>query len=374
MPKKITDAQTRNEKIIKLMRNHFSLAENKKYKQVSNLKADLNLLFSTDEWGFREIVLMIALAKLHDSTYNPAIDLYACHPRSLYEKAIRPELTTKKIPSRQSGPLNIAKGLKRLDEAWAEPRKPAAMAVVRIIKKINTFNHHELINFTTWIHSEFLKVANITAALTFIVPPESNPVILSQLCRSLIEKTPDMGNTPQRIVGYLIETYHEEAETGVMVKGHLDRASTTSTTSKKPGDISEYSKTNKLLAVYEVTVKGFTQQRVQEAYEALVNVLDKSSLFIPTITVLCRPCDKHPEAKSKVDAAAYLGEYEYESLCFFFIDLFQWITLQLLRLTVSGRKQFYQKLEKYISDHNTAINVKMHWRDLRTKPSIPKEN
>jgi hypothetical protein len=372
---KKADAQARNDDITTRMRGLFNLAEQKRYNEVADLKSDVELLFATTEWGFREIILLVVLVKLRDSTYDAETDLYACHPRSIYEKAIRPELNARKIPTRQSGPLNIAKRTEGLNDAWVGRKtKPAMHAVVRLVRRINGFNSDDLTNFAAWVHSKFLEVATSTAALTVVVPPNSDPVVLSQVCRSLIENAPDAGNTPQRIVGYLLETYHEEAETGVVVKGHLDRASTTSTTSKKPGDVSEYSQSNTLLAVYEVTVKGFTQQRVQEAYEALAAVSPVSSLLIPTITVLCRPSDKHPEANSEVDSTVFLGEYEHNSLRFFFIDLYEWITIQLLRLPVSGRARFYQKLDNYITDHNTAIKVKEHWRDLHTETALPDAN
>jgi len=267
--------------------------------------------------------------------------------------------------------LNVAKSVIGLDDGWAEPRQSAAKAVVRLVRQINASDTQRLTNFATWIHAKFLEVASATAALTVVVPPNSDPVVLSQMSRSLIEETPDAGNTPQRIIGYLLESYHEDAETGVVVNGHLDRASTTSTTSKKPGDISEYTRNGTLLAVYEVTVKGFTQQRIREAYAAMVAVSRDDTMLIPTVSVLCRNSDIPPEATSEVGSAAFLGEYEHQSLRFFFIDLFEWINLQLLRLAVSGRVRFYQKLDEYITHHNTALAVKEQWRTLQGRYATP---
>lgn len=368
---KRADVQARNDAIKNRMVELFSLAGKKQFKEVPDLKPDIELLFTTTDWGFREIILMIVLVKLWDKNYDAGVAFYACHPRPIYEKVIRPELNARHIPSRQSGPLNMAKAVQGIDEAWAAPRQSAAKAVVRFIARINAFNLQGLTNFAVWVHAKFLEVASATAALTVVVPPESDPVVLAQLCRSLIEHVPDAGNTPQRIVGYLLEAYHEEAETGIMVKGHLDRASTTSTTSKKPGDISEYTGNDTLLAVYEVTVKGFTRQRVQEAYDAIVAVSPEGSLLIPAISVLCRPVDKHPDTISDIESAVFLGEYEHNSLRFFFIDLFEWINLQLLRLPVSGRTRFYQKLHEYIAHPNTAVKVKGHWREMRTASHLP---
>jgi len=57
--------------------------------------------------------------------------------------------------------------------------------------------------------------------------------------------------------------------TGIKVTGYKDRASTTSTTSKKPGDLNEETREGLILKVYEVTVKPFDQQRIIESFEAL---------------------------------------------------------------------------------------------------------
>lgn len=371
MAKKMSKAQLRNEEIQQRMKELFTQAGEKQYNEVPKLKPEVELLFSTHEWGFREIVLLIVIVKLRDPSYDAGTNFYACNPRAIYEGPIRAELTDRKIPSRQSGPLNIAKSVQGINSAWAAPRQPAAKAVVRLIEHVNGLNHEDLTNFAIWIHAKFLEVASETAALTVVVPPNSDPVILAHLCHSLIEQEPDGGNTPQRIVGYLLEAYHEEAGTGITVKGHTDRASTTSTTSGKPGDVAEYTRSETLLAVYEVTVKGFGEKRVQEAYEAIVAVSPEDSLLIPTVTVLCRPIDKHPEVTVELTSASFLGEYEYKALRFFFIDLFEWITLQLLRMPVSGRLRFYKKLEEYVRHQNTAIKVKEHWRVLRTESDLP---
>jgi hypothetical protein len=89
------------------------------------------------------------------------------------------------------------------------------------------------------------------------------------------------------------------------------------------------------------------------------------------VTVLCRDADKHPQATSEITSGVFLGEYEHNSLRFFFLDLFEWITMQLLRMPVNGRTRFYQMLDEYINHQNTAVKVKEHWRDLRTESDLP---
>jgi len=50
---KKAEAQARNEAITERMRGHFDLANKKLYHEVPELKPDVELLFSTTEWGLR---------------------------------------------------------------------------------------------------------------------------------------------------------------------------------------------------------------------------------------------------------------------------------------------------------------------------------
>jgi hypothetical protein len=355
-----------------LMDEHFGRAARGEYQEVAPLKADLDYLFGITAFGFREILLVIVLAKLRDPAYDATTDFYACNPRAIYEGPIRKQLTDRKIPRMASGPLNIAKGSQGIHQAWAARRRPsgAGEAVLRLLAEINTAGAGALANLATWVHAKFLEPAMETASLTIEVPPESDPVLLAELCASLIDRAPDAGNTPQRIVGYLLEAYHEVAGTQVVVQGHLDRASTTNKTSKKPGDISEHAASGALLSVYEVTVKGFGGQRVQEAYDSIV-AYGGEGVAIPEVTVLCRPLDIHPDATTDSKSAMLLGAYEFNSLRFLFVDLWEWITAQLLRIPVNGRSRFYEKLNRYVADANVARKVKEVWRELRqTSPSF----
>lgn len=210
--------------------------------------------------------------------------------------------------------------------------------------------------------SRFLDERTFVEQLNVQVKPNSDAEYLHKLCEALINSVPDGGNTPQRIVGYLLESYHEELQTGLIVSGHTDQASTTSTTSKKLGDITESQIGGLVVSAYEVTVKSFGVQRVREAYEAAHAYLTELQSPHREIVVICRKKDVHPEVQPISNT--YLGRLEYQDITFYFVDIYEWIMAQLLRMTADARANFFTKLQIYIADKNTSARVKTAWATL----------
>ncbi len=329
-----------------------------------SLQAQIDILFTTKAWGFREVVLVVAVATWLDSEYDAAIDFYACHPRPLYEKAIHHVLDTYSIPCRQSGPLNVAKGAIALNEQWAARREPQAVAnqVVVFVKSIRLMDDQLLQNFIKLLLYRFLQEAIIVQNTYVQLDPNVDMQYLHTICKTLIEKTPDSGNTPQRIIGYLLSSYHEVFETNISVFGHLNHASTTSTTSNKIGDITEINNKN-MLIIYEVTVKKFNDQRIREAYNAIKAYQQKYTFhFLDTIEilVLCRKKDA-PLFDHSPDSSIYLGKIVYHDMVFHFIDIYEWIMAQLLRMTETMRASFFTQLQEYIGHKDTSLHVKEQW-------------
>lgn len=326
---------------------------------------ELDQLFSTNSWGLRELLLLISIARLLDNSYQPTKSLYACNPRPLYEGPIRTALKSRGIPTRQSGALNVAKATVSINSQWAEQRQSPEVAalVVTLAQRIESLAPADLEQFTVTLLSRFLREAKRIANLTVNVSPNSDPIKIYNLCRRLIAETPDGGNTPQRIVGYLLESYHEVLNTGITVAGHLDSASTTNTTSKKPGDILETLADGTIAQIIEVTVKPFNHQRIDESFSSVSTVLgDKHSEII----VICREADAPAEASDETDSYTHLGSLEYKGLSYQFIDIYEWIISQLLRMPPKARASFYDKLQAYISDPNTSEKVKVLWRELHS--------
>lgn len=363
-PKK-TKAAARNRRALEILTNLFNQALKNSYTPDESLSKDIEVLFNTQHWGLREIVFVVCMARLLDMNFKASEDFYACNPRPLFEESIKPELDKRGIPSRKSGPLNMAKGAKRIDEQWASGRKKSraiADRVVLITKKIERMSIDELENFTKLLMVRFLKEATIVEQLNVELAPNAEQSFLYKICELLINKAPDCGNTPQRIVGYLLESYHEDLQTGVTVSGHTDSASTTSTTSKKLGDITEQKVTGCIALAYEVTVKKFGPQRVREAYESARahNAGDSSQPY--EMLVICRRQDLHSDVKPVSNL--YLGKLEYQDMVFHFIDIYEWMMAQLLRLSISARLSFFAKLQEYVFDKNTSSEVKYAWAEV----------
>ena len=179
----------------------------------------------------------------------------------------------------------------------------------------------------------------------------------------MITKVPDAGNTPQKIAAYLLKNYHTFLHTGVIVTGEDDRASVTSTTSKKPGDINEEIPEGVIRKVYEVTVKHFDLARIRDSYDCVSIYNDANDADIHEIIVICRredcPSDMKPSGLH-----GYLGSYTYRDMMYYYWDIYEWIANTLQRMTNDGRIGFYLNLNSYIDDINTSESVKKLWKEL----------
>lgn len=358
----------RNEAVSQAINSYFDRAkEAKDVTTEEKIESDLDLLFSTTSSGFREVVLVVLHARLVDNEYQASLDFYACKPRALYEGPIRTALIERAIPHRKSGPLNVAKAVKAINDEWAEPKEEAAAATVRLVKRIEQMSAEELDAFALAFHRKLLDAAVAAASLNVELEPESDPLFLFALTVSMIREVPDAGNTPQRIAGLLLHSYHEDVGSGVTVAGWEDRASVTSTTSKKAGDIAEERKDGTIIQCYEVTVKAFGESRVEECTESFIEYNTATKSQIAEVVVLCRPGDCHPDAKTDDDSDLLLGTYVHRGFTYQFVDLYEWIIAQLLRMAPSARMAFFRGLHDYVNHPNTAEAVKKFWKSFHEK-------
>ncbi len=209
----------RNEKVTLILNKCFDLAENGKYKTLSNeLLTALQSVFSSTVWGFREILLVIVIARLLDENYKPSQAFYKCNPRALYEGPIRDILLKRRIPHKKSGPLNVAKATVSINSQWAAQRRPAKIAeeTVKLVSAIESFNSNQLYDFAANMAHFYMNEAKRVSDLSVEIPPQSDILYLYDICEKLIKEVPDAGNTPQRIVGLLLQVYHEELQSGIM--------------------------------------------------------------------------------------------------------------------------------------------------------------
>lgn len=351
--------------VTQMLEQIIEKAESGQFSVKPDFSEELDILFSTSYWGFREITLVIVVARLLDQKYTASDGFYSCKPRALYEQPIRHTLINKQIPHRRSGPLNVAKATVGINREWAGQRRPAhvADAVVRLVEWIETSPKSELENFSVCLMAKFLGEAKKVEALTIEIEPKADPEYLYLVCSRLIQETPDAGNTPQRIFGLLLYTYHKVLNTGIIITGYNDRASTTSTTSKKPGDVNEETKNGIIHKVYEVTVKPFGHQRITESFETLKAFEKKSGLYINEVIVVCRKSDT-PEQLTETGLSGVLGKFVYQDVVYYFVEIYEWIWFQLLKMPSESRHLFYELLNKYISHPNTSEDVKNLWRSI----------
>lgn len=362
------NAATRNARATTILEEFFLVGAYSSPFADAELAAQLESVVSCKTLGFREILLVIAVARRLDPSYQASEGFYDCNPRALYEGPIRTALYAKGIPCGMSGPLNIAKATRAIDASWAAQRRPAAIAtqVVKLVKKLDALDEASLRAFGTQLAARLLAEAKRIESIAVDLQPAEDPVFLAELCTRMIDDVPDAGNTPQHIVGLLLHVREWVSGSQVTVLGLHDRASVTSTTSKKLGDLALELPDGIVTSPIEVTVKPFGQSRVEESVESIHQYAAGTGLSATEVIVLCRPADVHPDARAKQPAGIYLGQLEYGGLTFYYVDIYEWIRVQLLTLPPHARRHFHELMNDYVKEPNTSEKVKEAWRDLNT--------
>ena len=360
--------ETRDINIRNILNELFDTASQKEIRIDESLYSnDLNNLFSTDTWGFREILLVVIIAMKLDNTYKASVHLYDCKPRSIYEGPIKEFLIEKELPHRKSGPLNIAKATTGLNSEWAAQRTPKASAdsVVNIVQLLEK-NPSLIDGVGISLLRRLIAAKKDAMSYNIEVPPSSDPERLFDISTKLVDNAPDAGNTPQKIAAFLLEAYHSVIHPRVKVTGGDDRASVTSTTSKKPGDINEESnELGKVIKVYEITVKKFDLARIRDSYDCLTQYNQEHGANINEVFIICRPEDCPPEMDA-IREGICLGKYRYKNTTYYYWDIYQWIHFMLQNMPSEARNEYYQNLNSYISDINTAVTVKRQWQLLHS--------
>jgi hypothetical protein len=363
------DDESRYEKMASVVADHFSAAKRATGKQLSDeVVKDLDLIFEIKQLSYRELALVVALANEENKTYNATKDLYSSHPRSLYEKSIRPELARRRIPHGQSPALNIAKATEALDKSWIAQRRPpeAATALSRLAAFFASAKETQLKTAIRDICARFIDEGSNAELRTFSGDPTAQLSRLSRLVRELVRLAPDGGNTAQRIAGILIEQLN--ASSPVVVDGTQDKASVTNATSKKPGDISVSDENGNVLMVFEVTTKAFKDQRIAECSQALEQFATASGQKIERVCVLCRDVDV-PDFIVPTDppSGIFLGSHTHDGYEYEFVEIFGWADAILATLNEGERLNFMTSLVAYVNDFQTSANVKSAFAQLNNQ-------
>lgn len=362
-----TSAELRNQKVHVLLAGLLSATQKQTKASYPDpfREEDVERLFSTHIWGHREILLTILLARMIEPTFKASKDFYACNPRSLYEKPIRGLLREYSIPHKKSGPLNVAKNSKKIDETWAYNKRGDGMALIvaKLVKQIESVSPPVLKQFALAYVKRYLEESVRVAKLTIKLQKIEDPVFLSLLCRDLVTEVPDGGATPQFIVGLILEAFNDGNGNSIETSGYLDSVSTTNTTSKKPGDIIEKLPDGSL-RIYEVTVKEFSEDRLRESYES-IKAFDHAGL-IQEVFVICRDRDV-PKTAERLDGfLGFIGATKHQDLLYLFVNIFEWIEHQLIFMPRENRAEFYADLVAHVNEFNSSEKVKRYfatWHD-----------
>lgn len=361
----------RNEQVTAILNAFFLRASNEQLVVDERLYSTyLNKLFTTTVWGFREILLVVIVAMKLDRHYKASQHFYACNPRAIYETPIKQFLIEKNLPHRKSGPLNVAKAAEGLNAAWAAQRRPKEVAesVVQIICLLES--NTALVDWVgISLMRRFIAETRRIETLNIEIDASSDPERLFYLSSELVANAPDAGNTPQKIASLLLWTYHTYMHTRIKVTGGDDRASVTSTTSKKPGDVNEEDFcTGKIYKVYEITVKPFDLARIRDSYDCIKIYNAENDTEINEVIVICRPEDC-PDEMSRNSTNLYLGSYKYQDVIYYYWDIYEWMCFMLQRMTAEARSMYYTLLNSYIAEINTAESVKTLWLQLHRSES-----
>lgn len=312
-------------------------------------------LIEVNAKGFRGVVIT-ALTGMHlNDNYDPLNNFYGCNPRSIFEGGIWYALQENGIPCGKSDPLNVAKNINHLDEAWATGRRPqsAALAAVnflRLIVKANKSRRARLIDyffFRLWKYSESIasfKLATVDSSST------SRYRVANALVKFTL-KYPESGMTPQLLVSSLLSAVYRDTQ--VHVHGGGESVFGTNTTSKKPADIwlvSGEQETN----LYEVTVKPITLKRLDDSIDALRSTghLDKSVTFVCRIPEDIAALDVNDEVV--VYKGKEFGVIDYRSLC---LSVCALLTNETLEDVFSG-------IAVEMANVNVSLKTKNGWNEF----------
>jgi hypothetical protein len=336
----------------------------------TSAKADLDTVFASRTFGFRELLATVVFAKLIDKDYDPTASpeepndphrgLYSCNPRPLYEAFVRPLLQDRGVPCRQSGPLNIAKATERLNQQWAAQRRPRgdAQAMLRLVELLMGMTDEQLRAFARELGDRFDELALEVVLTQANLAPVDSAAQLSRVSRELIDRYPLGGAIPQLIVGVALEAEYFPVS-GANVEGARDSPSTTNLTSGKAGDIT-VELDGDLVRVYEVTVKPFSAQRIGECLQSIHGFFGGDPAADMVVIVLCRPEDV-PEGTAPTAGSLHLGELIQGGVVFDFVNIYEWLACKLVELPLSGRRYFFEEVQNYLNGPNIPTEIREYW-------------
>lgn len=251
--------------------------------------------------------------------------------------------------------LNVAKNINKLDEGWAEGRRPqkSAMAAIKFLRVVIESEEKLREKLIDYFFYRLFKYAESVANFD-IAKAETTGSTNRQYSKKLIDfvlSYPEAGTVPQYLIGKILEAIHSSSDINVV--GGNESVFGTNTTSKKPADIwTELA--GQPLNLYEITVKKVNAKRLDDCIGSLHSV---GCLNNP-VTFICRL----PEDASELNLID--GAINYKGKTFDFVDISEFIISSGVLLLPDQMREIITELEAFISDVNISIKTKKGWNDI----------
>lgn len=112
------------------------------------------------------------------------------------------------------------------------------------------------------------------------------------------------------------------------------------------------------------TIKPFDEDRIIDSYDCIEKFNQHSEQKIREVIVICRPKDCPAQIRAS-GHSFYIGSIDYQSIRYYFWNIYEWIVSMLQRMPDEGKEYFLISLNNYINDINTAESVKNEWRKIQ---------
>ncbi len=327
----------------------------KEFEPASKVHQLLTDLIEVNAKGFRGVVVTALTGLYLNEDFDPLNEFYSCNPRSIFEGGIWYALQENGIPCGKSDPLNVAKNINELNEAWAQGRRPqsaaiAAVEFLRMVMQSGKLKRARLIDyffFRLWKYAESITDYQL-------IEVEQTTESRQTLCNKLVSftlKYPESGTLPQFLISQLLTAVFHNAAT--VVAGGDESVFGTNTTSKKPADIwleIEGTETN----LYEVTVKPISKKRLDDSLDALRST---GHLECP-ITFICRI----PEDVAELEVVD--GSYTYKGKRFDFINYRSFCCSLSALLSDEAFSLLLKKVATFIGDMHISMKTKTGWNQF----------
>lgn len=320
--------------------------------QVHRMMTDL---IEVQSKGFRGVVITAIVGKNLNPNFDPLENFYACNPRALFEGGIWDALTANNIPCGKSDPLNVAKNIQHLNEAWAQGRRPqsaalAAVQFLRLLQGARAKEHEQLVNYF------FYRLVRYSRSITDfdIAISDHADVSRQMLANKLIAfavQFPESGTIPQLLIAKMLLAMFASSST--TVEGGDESVFGTNTTSKKPADI-WLNNDGKPTNLFEVTVKKVNNKRLDDCLDSLRAL----GLLENPVTFVCR----FPNDIEELDVSG--GSFRYKGKQFEFVDLGAFIASLSSLLLPEELVRIVDEMHDFISHVNISMRTKAGWNEI----------